>query len=117
MIEALSYRLGDHTTADDATRYRDPELVAQAWLAEPIVRLRKYLLSRGRWDKTREDELNQDCQRQVEAAVQAYLSVTPPDVGAMFDHLYASLPHAMTEQLETAQHFANDNNSAERGHA
>lgn len=31
LIEALSYRLGDHTTADDATRYRDPEAVAAAW--------------------------------------------------------------------------------------
>lgn len=106
LIEALSYRLGDHTTADDATRYRDPELVAQAWRAEPIVRLRKYLIALHAWDKTREDQLNQECQRTVEAAVQAYLGVAPPDVGAMFEHLYAALPHALKEQRETAQHFA-----------
>ncbi|RDU96802.1 pyruvate dehydrogenase (acetyl-transferring) E1 component subunit alpha [Trinickia dinghuensis] len=115
VIEALSYRLGDHTTADDATRYRDPELVAQAWLAEPIVRLRKYLASLGAWDKAREDALNQECQRKVDAAVQTYLAVAPPDVSAMFDHLYASLPHAMNEQLETARHFANHANHANHG--
>ncbi|WP_043947686.1 pyruvate dehydrogenase (acetyl-transferring) E1 component subunit alpha, partial [Ralstonia solanacearum] len=39
LIEALSYRLGDHTTADDATRYRDSDIVKQAWAREPILRL------------------------------------------------------------------------------
>ncbi|WP_206956876.1 pyruvate dehydrogenase (acetyl-transferring) E1 component subunit alpha [Trinickia acidisoli] len=117
LIEALSYRLGDHTTADDATRYRDPELVAQAWLAEPIVRLRKYLSSRDAWDKAREDALNQDCQRIVDAAVQSYLAVAPPDVPAMFEHLYASLPHALNEQLTMAQYFAEqEEKRAEKGH-
>ena len=113
LIEALSYRLGDHTTADDATRYRDPDLVAQAWREEPIVRLRKYLVSLAAWDKSREDQLNQACQRTVEAAVQSYLAVAPPDVSAMFDHLYATLPHALHEQLAMARHFAA---ASERGH-
>lgn len=106
LIEALSYRLGDHTTADDATRYRDPELVAKMWLAEPVVRLRKYLLAQNAWDKAREDALVQDCQRSVDAAVQAYLAVEPPEVSAMFDHLYAALPHALDDQLETARRYA-----------
>jgi pyruvate dehydrogenase E1 component alpha subunit len=113
LIEALSYRLGDHTTADDATRYRDPDLVARAWNEEPILRLRKYLLSIDAWDKAREEALNRECQRVVEAAVQSYLAVAPPDVSAMFDHLYASLPSAMIEQLAMAEHFAAQ---AERGH-
>ncbi len=112
LIEALSYRLGDHTTADDATRYRDPDLVAQAWLEEPIVRLRKYLLSLGAWSHAHEDELKRDCQQNVEAAVQAYVAVAPPDVSAMFEHLYASLPYAMNEQLAMARHFASDSVSA-----
>ena len=74
--------------------------------------MRKYLISVGAWDKQREDQLNQDCQRTVEAAVQAYLAVAPPDVSAMFDHLYAALPPALNEQLATALHFA----AAEPGH-
>ena len=106
LIEALTYRLGDHTTADDATRYRDPELVAKMWQKEPIARLRKYLLSLGAWDKAREEQLIQECQRSVEAAVLAYLAVEPPDVSAMFDHLYAALPHGLTEQLAMARQFA-----------
>lgn len=113
LIEALTYRLGDHTTADDATRYRDPELVAKMWQAEPIARVRKYLLSLGAWDKAREEQLLQECQRSVEAAVQAYLAVEPPDVSAMFDHLYAALPHSLTEQLAMARQFAG---GSENGH-
>ncbi|PMS21724.1 pyruvate dehydrogenase (acetyl-transferring) E1 component subunit alpha [Trinickia dabaoshanensis] len=106
LIEALSYRLGDHTTADDATRYRDPELVNQAWRAEPIARLRKYLVSLNVWDKAREDELNRDCGQQVDAAVQAYLAVAPPGPAAMFEHLYASLPQALNDQLASALQWA-----------
>ena len=55
LIEALSYRLGDHTTADDATRYRDPELVRAAWASEPLGRLRVYLLARDLWSEDQEN--------------------------------------------------------------
>ncbi|NRO96673.1 pyruvate dehydrogenase (acetyl-transferring) E1 component subunit alpha [Paraburkholderia sp. NMBU_R16] len=116
LIEALSYRLGDHTTADDATRYRDPETVAQQWASEPIARLRKYLVQVGVWDKTQEEALSRTCREQVESAVEAYLAVAPPTVSAMFEHLYATLPRALDEQLDTALRFANGE-SAEDDHA
>ena len=45
LIEAVTYRLGDHTTADDAARYRPPEEVQARWKEEPIARLRAYLVS------------------------------------------------------------------------
>src|SRR5688572_17338520 len=47
VVEAMSYRLSDHTTADDASRYRDPAEVTEAWKIEPLIRLRKLLESRG----------------------------------------------------------------------
>ncbi|WP_410969714.1 thiamine pyrophosphate-dependent enzyme, partial [Salmonella sp. SAL4450] len=43
VIEALSYRLSDHTTADDASRYRSQAEVDEAWKVEPMIRLRKLL--------------------------------------------------------------------------
>ncbi len=106
LIEALSYRLGDHTTADDATRYRDPETVAKQWASEPIARLRKYLVRLGEWDKTREEALARTCREQVESAVEVYLAVAPPDASAMFEHLYATLPRALDEQLDMALRFS-----------
>ena len=98
VIEALSYRLSDHTTADDASRYRAPEELAEAWKREPILRLRNYLSGIGAWDKTREEELLKRCNDEVQAAAQAYLDTPAPPLSQMFDHLYATLPAAILAQ-------------------
>ena len=102
LIEALTYRLSDHTTADDATRYRSPDEVAEAWKLDPIVRLRAYLIAAGAWDKAREDALLKECNEQVQAAAQAYLDTPPPTAEQMFDHLYATLPAALQKQRAQA---------------
>ncbi|WP_207001916.1 pyruvate dehydrogenase (acetyl-transferring) E1 component subunit alpha [Trinickia mobilis] len=106
LIEALSYRLGDHTTADDATRYRDAELTNKQWEYEPLLRLRTYLMRANGWDKAQEEALAKTCHAEVEQAVEAYLAIPQPDVSAMFDHLFETLPAAMREQVEMARHFA-----------
>lgn len=105
LIEALSYRLGDHTTADDATRYRDPEIVQRQWALEPIGRLRAYLTSIGAWNKELETSLLKQCSDEVERAVEAYLAAPPRGSDAMFDHLFASLPRAMRDQRDEARRF------------
>ncbi|MBI5909705.1 MAG: pyruvate dehydrogenase (acetyl-transferring) E1 component subunit alpha [Betaproteobacteria bacterium] len=105
LIEAICYRLGDHTTADDATRYRDAEVVARQWALEPILRLRNHLLLRGAWDKDREEGLNRECTGLVNQAVETYLATPVPPPQAMFDHLYAALPAALSQQRDAALHF------------
>jgi pyruvate dehydrogenase E1 component alpha subunit len=102
LIEALTYRLSDHTTADDATRYRSPDELAEAWKQEPLLRLRSYLTSCGAWDKAREDELLRECNDEVQAAAQAYLDTPAPGPEQMFDHLYARLPAALQRQRAAA---------------
>jgi len=102
LIEAVTYRLADHTTADDATRYRSPDVVAEAWKHEPILRLRAYLMACGEWDKAQEDALLKECNEQVQAAAQAYLDTPPPTAEQMFDHLYATLPAALQKQRAAA---------------
>jgi pyruvate dehydrogenase E1 component alpha subunit len=98
VIEAVTYRLADHTTADDASRYRPPEEVADAWKREPILRLRNYLSDSGAWDKVREEALLKQCNEQVQAAAQAYIDTPSPPLEQMFDHLYATLPAAYFAQ-------------------
>ena len=92
LIECQTYRLGDHTTADDASRYRDAEEVSPHWQKEPIVRLRKHLVAEHSWSKGEEEALLRDCNARVNAAVEAYLAIEPEPARAMFDHLYAELP-------------------------
>jgi pyruvate dehydrogenase E1 component alpha subunit len=92
LIEAMTYRLSDHTTADDAARYRPPEEVQARWKEEPIARLRSYLVSQNAWGKSQEEQLAAECQRQIEAAIERYLASVPRAPETMFDHLYAELP-------------------------
>jgi 2-oxoisovalerate dehydrogenase E1 component alpha subunit len=100
LIEALTYRLGDHTTADDAARYRPPEEVQARWKEEPIARLRAYLVSQKAWGKAAEEQLSAECQQRVDAAVERYLATGPRAPETMFDHLYAELPSTYTWQRD-----------------
>ncbi|MGH8719213.1 MAG: thiamine pyrophosphate-dependent enzyme, partial [Burkholderiales bacterium] len=103
LIEALTYRLHDHTTADDATRYRDADEVAEAWRLEPIGRLRNFLSGQKLWSKKLEERLIKDCAEKVQTAVETYLATPAPEPSHMFDHLYASLPSALKAQRDAAQ--------------
>src|SRR5881398_1392010 len=98
LIEALTYRLSDHTTADDAARYRPPEEVQARWKEEPIARLRAYLVSQKLWGKAQEEELAAECQKAIEAAIERYLASSPRAPETMFDHLYAELPRSYAGQ-------------------
>src|SRR5438034_2207325 len=98
LIEAVTYRLGDHTTADDAARYRPPEEVQTRWKEEPIARLRAYLVSQKAWGKAQEEGLAAECQKEIEAAIERYLASSPRAPETMFDHLYAELPRTYASQ-------------------
>ena len=98
VIEALTYRMGDHTTADDASRYRKEELVSAAWKLDPLARLRTYLVNQHGWTKEDEEQLIAACREKVDAAVAEYLTIPPPSPSAMFDHLFETLPHSLEWQ-------------------
>jgi 2-oxoisovalerate dehydrogenase E1 component alpha subunit len=100
LIEAMTYRLSDHTTADDAARYRPPEEVQARWKEEPIARLRAYLVSQKAWGKAEEEQLAAECQKEIEAAVERYLAFGPRAPETMFDHLYAELPRTYASQRQ-----------------
>jgi 2-oxoisovalerate dehydrogenase E1 component alpha subunit len=102
LIEAVTYRLSDHTTADDASRYRDDAEVSRHWPAEPLARLRSYLLAAGAWDKDKEDALLHECNTAVEQASAEYLTTPPAPRTAIFDHTYAELPVELAEQRDGA---------------
>ncbi len=102
VIEMMTYRLSDHTTADDARRYRDQEEVDAAWDREPIKRLRTYLTAQGAWSDEQERRLEERCAEQVNAAVEDYLNTGMPSIESMFDYMFAELPHDLQEQRERA---------------
>jgi len=105
VIEALTYRLSDHTTADDASRYRTGQEVKDAWLLEPLLRIRGFLTNAGLWDPAKEQALLEDCAIEVDAAVAEYLGKVKPSTDAMFEHLFAALPAHLHEQRLIARKY------------
>src|SRR6266480_2028256 len=97
-IEAVTYRLGDHTTSDDASRYRSADEVQAHWKQEPVARLRSYLVRQKIWSKADEEQLAAECHGRVEAAVEHYLTTAPRRPETIFDHLYAELPETYAAQ-------------------
>jgi 2-oxoisovalerate dehydrogenase E1 component alpha subunit len=100
VIEALSYRLTDHTTADDATRYRSDDDVSRQWQSDPIKRLRTFLTKHHAWTRADEEELIASCRAEVNAAAESYLSTPHEPPEAIFDNLYAELPKALEAQRD-----------------
>ena len=102
LIEALTYRIGDHTTADDASRYRNGSEVSARWAEEPIARLRNYLVSASMWGKSDEEQLLAEITLTIERAAEAYLATPAQGPEAMFDFTYESLPKDLAEQRQAA---------------
>lgn len=102
VLEFVTYRLSDHTTADDARRYRPDDEVKAAWTREPMVRLRSWLTGLGAWSEAQELAWREECQRRIEIEVEAYLATPLPPVTAMFDHLFETLPLELAAQREDA---------------
>ncbi len=98
LVECLTYRLGDHTTADDASRYRNDAEVSEAWQHDPLARMRTYLSKEGGWGRAEEEALLATCRSEVEAAAQAYLDTPPQPPETMFDFLFENLPAPLRVQ-------------------
>jgi 2-oxoisovalerate dehydrogenase E1 component alpha subunit len=102
VIEFMTYRLHDHTTADDARRYRADAEVKDAWKLEPIARLRTWLTAQKAWDEAQEKTWAEECGRKVDEEINAYLESKVQPVEAMFDYLYADPPPDLLEQRAAA---------------
>ncbi|ARJ07058.1 pyruvate dehydrogenase E1 subunit alpha [Cnuibacter physcomitrellae] len=96
-IEALTYRLGAHTSSDDPTKYRDPEEYAY-WVArDPIVRFEKHLRLLGEGDAFFTDVVA-EAEEFADRMRRRILTAGSPDPATMFDHVYAEPHPVMTEQ-------------------
>jgi pyruvate dehydrogenase E1 component alpha subunit/2-oxoisovalerate dehydrogenase E1 component alpha subunit len=99
-IEALTYRIGAHSTSDDPTRYRAQEEV-ELWMErDPQARLRRHLVHRGLLDDAADAALEQELNAEIAAAVTAIEGLPPPARDSLFDDVYKELPWNLAEQRE-----------------
>ncbi len=97
-IEALTYRMSVHTTADDPTRYRSEDEVTGWQARDPLLRFRKYLAGQGWLDEQGAEQMSEETGRQVRSAVEHAESLMQGDPLEMFDYLYADPPPELLEQ-------------------
>ncbi|MCJ7450314.1 MAG: pyruvate dehydrogenase (acetyl-transferring) E1 component subunit alpha [Candidatus Nanohaloarchaeota archaeon QJJ-9] len=100
MIEAVTYRREDHTTADDASRYRDKEEVERWKEKDPIKRLKAYMMEKKIVEKSWFKEKAKEAEEKVEEAVDKADKVEDQDIEDIFQHHYKEMPEEHKKQLE-----------------
>ncbi|MFH1010259.1 MAG: pyruvate dehydrogenase (acetyl-transferring) E1 component subunit alpha [bacterium] len=99
-IEAVTYRLMMHTTADDPKKYRTEEEV-EAWQKrDPLVRFRIYLEKKGIWDEERQKKMEEDIKSEIEAAVKEFESLADFKPDAPFDFVFGTRHDEIEEQRQ-----------------
>ena len=99
LIEAFTYRMGDHTTSDDAARYRTKEEVQEWERRDPLARFRLYLGRKRLWDEAYEKEVQAAAAEFVEKAVSEAEARPPASAEDIFSSTYSSIPPALKVQL------------------
>jgi 2-oxoisovalerate dehydrogenase E1 component alpha subunit len=101
LIETVTFRMGPHSSSDDPTRYRRPDLVEEWVRRDPLPRFRQYLELQDLWDEKQEKALRAEIKAEIQAAIEAAEKVGPPPLSSMFDDVYAELTPALKEQWAT----------------
>lgn len=106
MIEALTYRLGSHSTSDDPSVYRTEEEVKLWAERDPLERFRRYLAKEGLWTEQDEAKLQDELKAEILAAIAAAEKAPAPTTETIFEDVYAELPwHLREQQAELFAHL------------
>jgi 2-oxoisovalerate dehydrogenase E1 component alpha subunit len=104
LIEAVTYRMGPHTTSDDPTRYRSPDEEAEWRVKDPLARVYALLEAEGYLDNAFVAEVEAAADATAAAARAGCLATIEPEPLSLFDQVYAE-PHALIAE-ERAQYSA-----------
>lgn len=99
LIEAVTWRKGAHTTADDPSKYRPAEQGQH--IVDPMERMELFMKNYGYWDEQWIEEMKEKTMQEVESAVDEMENYPAPNVEDVFDHVYAVMPDQLAEQKES----------------
>jgi 2-oxoisovalerate dehydrogenase E1 component alpha subunit len=99
LIEAVTWRYGAHTTADDPTKYRDQSLSEKKRKeSDPVVRLQRFMQNEGYWEDAWATEIQEQMNAEIEEAVKEMEAYQAPDVNDMFDYVFEKPTWTIEEQ-------------------
>ena len=98
LVETLTYRIGAHTTADDPTRYRDPDEVASWRSKDPITRFQRFLISRDLLTDEQDQQIIAAVEEEINEAAREAEAMPPMTPDSFFDYTWDNLPPRLQEQ-------------------
>ena len=101
LIECVTYRMSMHTTADDPTKYRSDDEVAEWRMKDPISRLKKYLVKKELWNDGLEETMQEEQKKTIDEALEK-AEAFKPDPKSIFEHVYSYMPDVLKEELDAA---------------
>ncbi len=105
LVECHTYRLGDHTTSDDAKKYRDEKEVQEWMKKDPILRLERYMVKNKIADINYFKKIELILRKKVDNAVKKAESYPKQPISDMFDYMYKEKDSRLKEQLEYLKQF------------
>lgn len=105
LIEAMTYRLGAHSTSDDPTRYRSNEEVKKWEEKEPVRRLRRYLEAKKLWDANQEENYLSELKKEVDHAIEVAKKTPKPPLRSLVEDVYFEVPLNLEEQCNELKNY------------
>jgi TPP-dependent pyruvate/acetoin dehydrogenase alpha subunit len=100
LFEAYTYRVGAHSSSDDASRYR-PDNEVETWKSkDPINRFQRYLSKKGILDYDADIALRNEITDQINESVSKMEKASPPPLATIFEDVYGEMPWNLKEQMQ-----------------
>ena len=100
LIEAHTYRMGAHTTADDPSRYVAPEVERRWARLDPILRVQRYLGAAGEWSEGTRMQWEREIAAEVDDAFARAARFPPPHAGDLYEHVFEEITPSLARQRE-----------------
>lgn len=100
LVETVTYRMGSHSSSDDADRYRDKKEWESWKKRDPILRFQRYLEQKGIWDEAFEKEIAEEAKQRINDAIKRAEERKPPAPPSLFDDVYMNLTPQLEEQRD-----------------
>ena len=102
LIEAVTFRMGGHSTSDDPSAYVPKEVVDEWAQKDPIDRFEKFLEARGLWDAAKGEATTAECLAEIDAAAKEAAATAPPKLETIFSDVYEEIPAHIRKQGEAS---------------